>query len=71
MVKGGSGLCRTTQVKFMVLSLFMYISGSPTIMVTGSVKEIMKVHASFKSLCAFVGREPDLMSRALIINIDS
>lgn len=44
MVKGGSGLCRTTQVKFIVLSLFMYISGSPMIIVTGSVDDNEKTY---------------------------
>lgn len=39
MVRGGSGLCRTTQVRFIVLSLFMYISDSPIISVTGSVEK--------------------------------
>jgi len=39
MIEGGSGLCRTTQVKFIVLSLFIYISGSPMIIVTGSMDE--------------------------------
>lgn len=43
MVIGGSGLCRTTHVRFIVLSLFMYISGSPTIIVTGSTQENIKV----------------------------
>lgn len=39
MVRGGSGLCRTTQVRFIVLSLFMYISASPIISVTGSAEK--------------------------------
>lgn len=50
MVNGGSGLCRTIQVKFIVLSLFIYISGSPIIIVTGSVDEDKNIYIYNKKI---------------------